>query len=159
MRVEHNMLYQIDWDGKCYSTVEDEVVEVLTKEQHKSRLSTYTDYIDNFVRVNLVRRKGGRKQKEGRWKGGGRQFSIVVYSFVLISISKKFRSEPVIQRDGYNLYLKKRIPKIEKFSTKIAKLSPGQIYLFLAHLGHLAFSGQNHMLGITWPKCNNSIIF
>ena len=39
-----------------FRTVEDNVVEVLTEEQHKSRLSTYTDYVGNFMRVKLVRK-------------------------------------------------------------------------------------------------------
>ena len=38
------------------TTQYDEVVEVLKKEQLKSRHSTYTNYIDNSVGVSIVRR-------------------------------------------------------------------------------------------------------
>ena len=40
-------------DGNRYHTVKGEVVEVLMEKQYKSRISTYTDYIDNFLRVSL----------------------------------------------------------------------------------------------------------
>ena len=51
LRCQHNLQYEKDRDGNPYRTVEDEVVEVLMEEQHKSQFSTYTAYIDNFVRV------------------------------------------------------------------------------------------------------------
>ena len=39
-----------------YRTVQHEVVEVLTEEQHKSRLSYYIEYINTVVGVSNVRR-------------------------------------------------------------------------------------------------------
>ena len=50
---KHNCdyIYSRDKDGNYYHTV-----EVLTEEQLKSQYSTYTDYIDNFVGVSIVRR-------------------------------------------------------------------------------------------------------
>ena len=45
--------------GWVYHTVEDEAVEVLTEEQHRRQLATYTDYINNFVKVSNVRRNIG----------------------------------------------------------------------------------------------------
>ena len=48
--------YDRDRDGNYYHTVEDDVVEVLTAEQLKNRYSTYTNYIDTFVRDSNVRR-------------------------------------------------------------------------------------------------------
>ena len=55
--MHHILLYESDRDGNNYlRTVEDEVVEGLMEEQHKSRLSSYINCIDNFVGVGLVRR-------------------------------------------------------------------------------------------------------
>ena len=44
------------WPNKYVCILEDKVKEVLTEEQFQSRLSTYTEYINNFVRVKLVRK-------------------------------------------------------------------------------------------------------
>ena len=42
--MHHILLYESDRDGNNYlRTVEDEVVEGLMEEQHKSRLSSYID--------------------------------------------------------------------------------------------------------------------
>ena len=43
-------LYRTDRDGNLYRTEQDDMVEVLTEEQQKSQLSSYSDYIDKFVR-------------------------------------------------------------------------------------------------------------
>ena len=40
MRDQHNLLFRKDSDGTGYQTMEEEVVEVLTEEQHKSFIST-----------------------------------------------------------------------------------------------------------------------
>ena len=53
---------ELSWAGVSMAPVapktlvEDEVVEVLREETNKSRLSTYTDYINTFLIVSLVRR-------------------------------------------------------------------------------------------------------
>ena len=54
LRMHHTILYESNRNGNYYHTVEDEVVEVLTDGQDKSWLSSYIDYIDNFVGVSLV---------------------------------------------------------------------------------------------------------
>ena len=41
LRCQYHILYKTGKDGNRYRTVQDEVVEVLTEEQHKSRLSSY----------------------------------------------------------------------------------------------------------------------
>ena len=46
IRSQQKLLYKTDRDSNQYHTVQDEVVEVLTKEQHKSLLSSYYEYID-----------------------------------------------------------------------------------------------------------------
>ena len=57
LRMHHILPYKSDRDGKNYlRIVEDEVVELLTEEQHRSRISSYIDYIDNCVGVSLLRR-------------------------------------------------------------------------------------------------------
>ena len=53
LRNQHHNLYKTDKDGNCYRTVQDEVVE---EEQHKSRLSSYFEYINIFVGISNVRR-------------------------------------------------------------------------------------------------------
>ena len=39
---------------KC--SMEDKLVELITEEQFKSRLSSYSEYVDHFMRVKNVRR-------------------------------------------------------------------------------------------------------
>ena len=56
LRGQHHNLCKTDNDGNCYRTVQDEVVEVLAEEQHKSRLSSYFEYINIFVGISNVRR-------------------------------------------------------------------------------------------------------
>ena len=60
-------IYSRDKDSNFYRTVEDDVVEVLTEEQLKSRYSTYTNYIENFMRVRLLRRNIAFWQIRRNW--------------------------------------------------------------------------------------------
>ena len=48
-------IYSRDKDVNYYRTVEDDVVEVLMEEQLKNWYSTYTNYIDTFVRASNVK--------------------------------------------------------------------------------------------------------
>ena len=56
LRVCYISQFTRDRDSNYHRKVEDEVVEVLTKEQQDSRLSSYYNYVDTFVGVSNVRR-------------------------------------------------------------------------------------------------------
>ena len=48
--------YDRDRNGNYYCIEQDEVVEVLTEEQVKTRLTSYFEYINTFIRVSNVRK-------------------------------------------------------------------------------------------------------
>ena len=51
-----NHYYRKDSNNRRYRTDQDEVIEVTTEEQLKTRLASYVNYIDEFMRVCNLRR-------------------------------------------------------------------------------------------------------